>query len=110
MKHSIKTLVIGFECPKIILENKDWNNELNSNLIDPNLCSFTTLKNDLELIEIPNGNHLLLYTLVVLINNDTVVLKEVDEDWEKLKDSVSIVLTDYLTKQNVRFFKKLKEI
>ena len=110
MKLLLKTLTIGFECPVIDLKNEDWNDELNSNLIDPRFSFFTILKNDLELLKIPNGNHLLLYTLIVLINDDTIISQEVDEDWKNLGDSILSSITDYLTKQNIQFFKKLKEI
>jgi hypothetical protein len=108
MKHSLKTLTIGFECPVFdLLKDKNLNDELNSNLIDPKFSFFTILKNDLELLKISNNNYVILYTLVVLINNNTIAPQQADEEWNKLGDSILNSIRDYLTKQNIQFFRKL---
>jgi uncharacterized protein YbcC (UPF0753/DUF2309 family) len=107
MKNLLKTLSIGFECPIINFKNENWNEELNSDLIKPHFNFFDILKNDLELLEMPSGNFLLLYTLVVIIDNYMITSKQVDKEWEDLEESISTSIVNYLSKQNVNFFHKL---
>ena len=110
MKYAIKNLSIGFECPIFDLKNKNWNDEINTHLINNDFNFFDILKNDLELLEMKNGNYLLLYTLIVLIDNGLVTSRQVNKEWEKLEKSISTSITNYLSKQDIICFRKLTQL
>lgn len=103
MKYSLKTFSIGFECPIIDLKNDNWSEELNRELIKPDFNFFDILKNELELLKMTNGNYLLLYNLVVIIDRDLIIRQQVDKEWDELEKSISTSITNYLIKQNVNF-------
>ena len=107
MNFSIKTLSVGFECPIVDFKNDDWNTELNNSLIKSDFNFFDILKNDLELLKIQNGNFLLLYTLVVIIDNDIITPQQVEDKWKDLEESTSTSIINYLSKQNIKYFRKL---
>jgi mRNA-degrading endonuclease RelE of RelBE toxin-antitoxin system len=107
MKFSIKTISIGFECPIINLKSESWNEELLNDLIKPQFKFFDILKNDLNLLKLQNGNYLLLYTLVTLIDNDMIIYQHLNEEWKNLEKSISDSISDYLSKQNIKIFRKL---
>lgn len=107
MRYSLKSLAIGFECPILDMSNKEWVSELLLMLNDAYPIYIDILKNELDLLGLPSGNHLLLYNLVAKVDTKSVTRRQLDSDWMKLELDITNAIHVYLSKLKVEFYRKL---
>lgn len=107
MRYSLKSMTIGFEIPLLDTTDSKGNEELANSIASRYLGFFDVLKNDLEVLELPNSNYLFLFTLVVRIDNNTVTRRGLEEEWTKLEDNLSKDLETFLKGRNI-IYRQLK--
>lgn len=107
MRYSLKSMSIGFEIPYLDAEDDNGKSELTTSIASRYLGFFDVLKNDLEILELPNSNYLFLFTLVVRIDNNTITRRGLEDEWIKLEDNLSKDLETFLKGRNI-FYRQLK--
>lgn len=106
-RYSIKSIAVGFECPLIDFKDDNQNKELVDKLSSSYSDFFDIYKNDLELLELPNGNYLFLYTLVILVDNNCITRRLLEDELKKLEELISSSITEFLSNKEVKFSRKL---
>lgn len=104
MAYSLKSLAIGYEVPSFNLDNNN-NSRLAQNIHELYLSQVDVIKNDLELLELPNTNYLFMFTLVLKIDYGLMSRRDLDAYFKNLESSISKEIEEYLISNNVMFNK-----
>lgn len=103
MKFSLESMVVGFEIVFLDSEDETGVRELANSLQEAELDYFDVLKKDLEILELPNKNLMLLFTLVIRVDNDIIVKDELDLELKRLRQKTSDALSQFLRTRKVTF-------
>lgn len=90
--------MIGFELPYFDIDNREFSKELSDSIQERYLNCYDVLKNDLEFFELSNSNILIGFTLVVMVDNNSITKRELDLEWKKLYEDLSSYIDDFITK------------
>jgi hypothetical protein len=101
MKYSLKSIAVGFEIAFFDNEDETGLSELKESLQEAELGYFDVLKKDLEILELPNKNLILLFTLVIRIDNDIITKSDLSIELEKLRQRTSDALSKFLKSRNL---------
>lgn len=107
MAYLLKSLAIGYEVPSFNLDNKN-NSRLAQNIHELYLSQVDVIKNDLELLELPNTNYLFMFTLVLKIDYGLMPRRDLETYFKNLESSISKEIEEYLISNNV-MFKKIEQ-
>lgn len=103
MKYSLKSITAGFEIAFFDNDDETGLDELKESLQEAELGYFDVLKKDLEIFELPNKNLLLLFTLVIRIDNDVITKNDLEIELERLRQKTSDALSEFLKSRKIVF-------
>lgn len=110
MRYSLKTLIIGFEVPSYQFDqdNLIGIDELSNTIskIYENYFDILT-GNSLSIIELPTLNYLILFNLIVRVDNDVISESELDKQWDILRTNVSEEILSFLKLNKVTIYEQL---
>lgn len=104
-RYCLRSMEIGFEVPFIDFNQSNGVSDLSRSITDKYLSWFDIIKVGLKLYQLPNLNHILLFYLVVRIDNSCIDQGRSKKEWEVLKTSISKDIEGFLNENKVMFKK-----
>lgn len=100
-RYNLKMFSIGYEVPFLDLNNTDGKSDLVQSIVDTYKNWFDVLNAKLDILQLPNTNQLLLYYIIVRVDNDLINIDTFESDWTKMQDQVKQAIEKFLDSRNL---------
>lgn len=104
-KFNLATWSIGYEVPFFDIQAATGVEALSQGISSKYYNWFDCLALDFRLVKLPSENYMILFTIVVRIDNELVNIESWKSDWESMKTGISEVIKDFLNSNKVNEYR-----